>query len=243
MSQAQIFKILTRKHGIRLTAAASRYLSEIFQEITDESVLMENLDFIAHEWVHLQDEHKSKILEREGLEELLGEISKKRSGQENVGDSYQQLQVASNYLAVLDTFSVPMYQYNIDDKAFVLRKEVQSVFAAHNFKTHRYRDRFDLLLQRLLRQPSFRPPVHDSANADTYYQLTPISNLRGKATGQYLIFGMLTQIEDGKLHIEDLNGNLELKFVDNVLKSSGIFTQNCFVIVEGLYDQNGVDCG
>ena len=237
MTQTLIFKILTRKHGIRLTAQASKYLANLFIEIEDEQTLMENLDFIANEFVHL--ESKPKILEIEHLDEIMQGINKKRSG-ENVNVQYsEQLSQASNYLTILNTFEIPMFEYNIDDKVFLLRKDEQSLFADQKFKTHRYRDRFDLLLQRVLRQPSFRQPVNEGMAQD-YHQLTPISNLRGKPTGRYLIFGMLTQIEDGKLHIEDLNSNLELKFTENCLKSEGVFTQNTFVIVEGIYEQNGV---
>ena len=199
---------------------------------------MTQLDLIAHEWVHMQKEQKSKVLELDCLLEIMEKFKQNGPGLEDDGNQDQQLLTAARYLAVLDTFSVPSYQYNIDEKAFVLRNIEKSVFAGPEHKTNKYRDRFDLLLQRLLRHPSFRAPVHDSSSED-FYQLTPIANLRGKPTGRYLIFGMLTQIEDGKLHLEDLSGDLELKFADNVQKSPGIFTQNCFVIVEGVYDQNG----
>jgi hypothetical protein len=40
--------------------------------------------------------------------------------------------------------------------------------------------------------------------------------LKGKKQGQYLLFGMLTQIEDGKLHIEDPDAFIQVQFSENV---------------------------
>jgi DNA polymerase epsilon subunit 2 len=96
-----------------------------------------------------------------------------------------------------------------------------------------------MLKQRILRHPSFRKPTYTSDN-DSYFQITPLSNLKGKPVGRFLVFGMLTQLEDGKLHLEDTDGSIELKFKDELKQSEGVFTLNCFVLVEGIYDQSGV---
>jgi DNA polymerase epsilon subunit 2 len=44
----------------------------------------------------------------------------------------------------------------------------------------------------------------------------PIIHLKGKKPGSYLLFGMLTQIEEGKLHLEDPDAFIQLLFDTNV---------------------------
>jgi hypothetical protein len=61
-NQQEIYKILSRKHGLKLTSDAAVYLNELFKDLTDFKVLVQNLDFIAREYVLL-----GKLFLTEGL--------------------------------------------------------------------------------------------------------------------------------------------------------------------------------
>lgn len=41
-------------------------------------------------------------------------------------------------------------------------------------------------------------------------QITAIKALLGREGEQFLLFGMLTQLQEGKVHLEDANGSIEL---------------------------------
>ena len=49
---------------------------------------------------------------------------------------------------------------------------------------------------------------------------------------------MLTQIQEGKTHLEDPDAYIELIFDQNCERGSGIFTRNCFVLVQGYYTED-----
>lgn len=46
---------------------------------------------------------------------------------------------------------------------------------------------------------------------------------------------MLTQIVEGKVHLEDPDAFIELLFEAGINQGPGIFTRNCFVLVQGTY--------
>jgi DNA polymerase epsilon subunit 2 len=72
-----------------------------------------------------------------------------------------------------------------------------------------FRERYTLLYQRLMQNDLFTPPVAQGAVQEEYYKITQIESLIG-AKGRKCIFGMLTQIKEGKYFIEDLNGHVEV---------------------------------
>jgi DNA polymerase epsilon subunit 2 len=93
--------------------------------------------------------------------------------------------------------------------------EPKRLFANAEEKASLFRDRFELIKQRLLRNEAFRPPSF-AAGYSTYFHITPISHLKGKPPGRFLLFGMLTQMQQGKVHLEDPDAFIELEFPQSV---------------------------
>jgi hypothetical protein len=58
------------------------------------------------------------VIEREGLELLIQQIFHKQVDHAD-SDNLKQLQQATNYLKVLDTFNIPGFKYDVEDKTFV----------------------------------------------------------------------------------------------------------------------------
>ncbi|KAJ2298218.1 DNA-directed DNA polymerase epsilon, subunit B, partial [Coemansia sp. RSA 2706] len=71
---------------------------------------------------------------------------------------------------------------------------------------------------------------------DRFYTLSTIDSLQGRDGDHFLLFGMLAQLEEGKLFLEDRAGSIELDFSAMNAKHTevnGLFTESCFVLVDG----------
>ncbi|KAI7830646.1 DNA polymerase alpha/epsilon subunit B-domain-containing protein [Gamsiella multidivaricata] len=166
---------------------------------------------------------------------------------------------------VIDAFSMPRWAWASDIKTFVRTDPSQrqhdtehghenrangSMNSAANMSNHvlgtaeektaMFRARYQVLLQRIMRNECFAPPVFTGGmQQDRYLKLTPLKALKGRCGERFLMFGMLVQMGDGKFCLEDADDRIEL-VLDNSKNSAGLFTENCFVLVEGLYTDDNV---
>lgn len=81
-------------------------------------------------------------------------------------------------------------------------------------------DRYNLILQRLKRSPLF-------SGSKEGFQLTTTDSLIG-SHGKKFLFGMITQFEEGKYHLEDPKGTVALDLSKSQY-SSGLFCEVCSV--------------
>ncbi|KAG0236585.1 DNA-directed DNA polymerase epsilon, subunit B [Actinomortierella wolfii] len=108
-------------------------------------------------------------------------------------------------------------------------------------KTAMFRARYNLLMQKIMRNEQFAPPVFTGGmEHQQYLKITPLKALRGRAGGFFLCFGMLVQMSDGKFCLEDLDEKIELDIVVNCDRAAGMYTENTFVLVEGQYTDENV---
>ncbi|KAG0263305.1 DNA polymerase epsilon subunit 2 [Actinomortierella ambigua] len=114
-------------------------------------------------------------------------------------------------------------------------------------KTAMFRARYHLLLQKMMRNEQFAPPVFTGGGMEhqQYLKITPLKALRGRAGGSFLCFGMLVQMSDsggaGKFCLEDLDEKMELEMdMQQCDRAAGMYTENTFVLVEGLYTEENV---
>ena len=143
-------------------------------------------------------------------------------------------EVARDSIRVFSAFDTPEIRFNPSQKQFASvdskRRRLHANAAA---KIALYRDRFTVVRERVLRNAAFTPPLLGAAStkAVDYCQLTPIESLPS-AVGKHYLLGMLTELEEGSLYLEDLNANVKLD-LSTVVTSAGIFTDHCIVLVEG----------
>lgn len=89
-------------------------------------------------------------------------------------------------------------------------------------------------------------------------QLTTIKNLLGRQGGHFLIFGLLTRMEDGEFYLEDLDDKVKLDLSEAVraflptdemfrltrplsqTPESGLFTEGSFVLIDGDYTLDSI---
>ena len=107
-----------------------------------------------------------------------------------------------------------------------------------NDKVEMFRERFQMIKQRVLRNPLFcRPSIGGGSSMsgggknDGHIELTPIDSLLG-ARGTLVLLGVLTRQEEGKYFLEDLNGSVEINLTQARV-TDGLFTLGCIVVVEG----------
>eukprot|EP00842_Homolaphlyctis_polyrhiza_P000013 jgi/Hompol1/1011/HPOL_004494-RA len=146
------------------------------------------------------------------------------------------IQDVGNYFCVVNAFDVPRCQFVKDRGSFARAKQHGAIIATADARTALFRDRFELIYQRLLRNEAFRPPAF-ATNDDSYFKITPILHLKGRKPGRYLLFGMLTSIQDGNYHLEDLDAFIQLEFQKKMQQGAGMFTRNSFVLVQGEYTE------
>ena len=113
-------------------------------------------------------------------------------------------------------------------------------------KAEIYTARYHALRQRTSRHKLFTPAVVGSTgsdmNSDTSggskkYQLKCVDFLLGTTSklDNVIVLGMLTQIKHGKYSLEDPTGSVDLDMSEAKFHR-GLYTENCFVLVEGNYD-------
>ncbi|KAG0218106.1 DNA-directed DNA polymerase epsilon, subunit B [Mortierella sp. NVP41] len=164
-------------------------------------------------------------------------------------------------LHVIDAFSMPRWSWASDIKTFTRVNNPQEpdthrhgsnnltrattsstnhVLGQAEEKTAMFRARYNILLQRIMRNECFAPPVFTGGmERDQYLKLTPLKALKGRCGERFLMFGMLVQMGDGKYSLEDADDRVEL-VMDDSRNSAGLFTENCFVLVEGMYTDDNV---
>ncbi|KAF1802798.1 DNA polymerase alpha/epsilon subunit B-domain-containing protein [Mucor lusitanicus] len=162
---------------------------------------------------------------------------------EEINDSLQDMSIqeapaekvdVTQHFHVVDAFNLPKLVYDELTRSFHKSKERSTLLPEANEKGDMYRERYKLVKQRLLRNENFCPPnMSDASNSDII-KITPIKALIGHDEEEFVMFGMLTQVEEGKLHLEDEDAHIEL-IMHEANYDYGLFTDGAFVLVEGIY--------
>lgn len=143
--------------------------------------------------------------------------------------------VASEAITLVDAFAMPVLRYHSVRKCFFLDEGARPLHAGPELKARVFRERFELVQQRVLRHKSFaKPLVGGGAKAkagEGYIELTPLDSLLG-AAGQKCLLGMITQQEEGQYYLEDLTTSIRIDMT-KCKNSAGIFTEGCIVLAEG----------
>jgi len=140
-------------------------------------------------------------------------------------------------LQIIDSFSSKDYwRYQPVQKKFV-KAHTKGLHSDAKAKTAVFCDRYEILLQRILRNDSLRHASEGKtrvmSNDQDVYEITTTQNLLGEE-GNKCIFGILCEIEEGKVHLEDTHGSIEVDITDVELdRDTGFYTYNSFVLAEG----------
>ncbi|KAI8141350.1 DNA polymerase alpha/epsilon subunit B-domain-containing protein [Fennellomyces sp. T-0311] len=144
----------------------------------------------------------------------------------------------TQHFDVVNAFDMPRLRFNTIRKTFTQSNEKPNLLADANEKAALYRDRLDIIKQRIMHNEHFCPSSTQVAD-DAYLKLTPIKTLIGRDREHFLLFGMLTQLEEGKIFMEDEDAHVELD-ISQCQKNSGMYTDGTFVLAEGTYGDDHI---
>ncbi|KJR81861.1 DNA polymerase epsilon subunit 2 [Sporothrix schenckii 1099-18] len=149
------------------------------------------------------------------------------------------------WLKVVGAYDQPRMVYNVAKKHF----ERQVTIPFH--KTGLFRNRFNVIHQRLLRNEMFQSSAVAEARAVSTLQLsgssvsgathkiTPVANLLGRHGTHHMLLGMLVVLPTGNLSICDLTASITLDVSSAVAipEDSAWFTPGMIVLVDGVYEE------
>lgn len=141
-------------------------------------------------------------------------------------------------LIVCDAFKTKRYAYDPQRRTFDENVAPSKIECAAESKIDLYRDRFLLLQQRLARSRKFERSTLRTTDRRGI-ELSSIQSLLGSQAERRFIAGSLSQLEDGRFHMEDLTGTVRVDLTA-CERSAGLFTENCVVIAEGEVRPDGV---
>lgn len=126
-------------------------------------------------------------------------------------------------------------------------------------KTTLFRNRYNVIHQRLLRNESFQSstvantkavPALKRSNSSSLttqqsYKITPIANLLGRHGSHHMLLGLLSALPTGNLAINDLTGTISLDLAHAVAipEDSAWFTPGMIVLVDGVYEEEEESTG
>ncbi|KAF9903217.1 DNA-directed DNA polymerase epsilon, subunit B [Linnemannia zychae] len=226
-----------------------------------ESIDMNSMRDRIHE---MEDGQSMDDRNQYGDDDLFMEVAHDGMSQmEGLGEDDADDVDITEMLHVIDAFSMPRWSWASDIKTFTrvesstangqetgtqhhsngssrATSSTNHVLGQAEEKTAMFRARYHVLLQRIMRNECFAPPVFTGGmEQDRYLKLTPLKALKGRCGERFLMFGMLVQMGDGKYCLEDADDRVEL-VMDHSQNSAGLFTENCFVLVEGQYTDDNV---
>ncbi|KAJ5101478.1 DNA polymerase alpha/epsilon subunit B [Penicillium alfredii] len=172
-----------------------------------------------------------------------------RPGDAEEDDSHKSLW-PRHWLKAIDAFDLPRLTYNIEKKYFEAIKAKPTLFPPPSHKTALFRDRYNLVYQRLLRNESFQsslgvagvPSLQRSASnlaPRQSYKLTPIANLLGRSGSSHMLLGLLSISPTGDLSLVDLTGSvaLDLTHTRMIPEDGAWFSPGMIVLVDGVYEE------
>ena len=169
----------------------------------------------------------------------------------DIKDDESHVKDPRKWLRIVGAFEQPQLVYNANQKHFDIAQPKPSLLPEPAQKTRLFRNRYNLIYQRLLRNESFQMSAvttsrsgslqRSSSNIATpqqSYKLTPIANLLGRSGSNHLLLGLLTISPTGLLTVSDLTGSitLDIQHARPVPENGAWFAPGMIVLIDGMYE-------
>ncbi|KAJ1502839.1 DNA-directed DNA polymerase epsilon, subunit B, partial [Coelomomyces lativittatus] len=249
--------VVTKKYGFTLQLEAVKYLEQVFSDYQLSRDEWEStLEFIVQAYRNHEAGHRLPIISKDDIHLIITRLEHHASsfsfssthsflpsGKDtppvySTSFTSEDVQL-TNLIHVIQAWDQPKWQFNIDTKTFQKIEKPNPLHGTAQSKALMYRERYDLIKQRILRNQNFRPAssTYYSNQNDRFFIITPISSIRGRANDSFVLFGMLCKYEDEKLYLEDPTGHVEID-ISKAARSRGLFTETCFVVLDGIYTED-----
>lgn len=216
--------------GLQLRNEATSYLVEVLEPLSHRQDISDVFDLII-DAVQKQP-LKSSLIGRDVMEIAVEEVNQASDAD------------PEKALVPIDAFKIPSYSYNPSQKKFLSDPaRCQRVHATAGLKAALLRERHSLIHQRMLHNKFFSPPVlggsslPGAAASTSKYTLHSVDYLLSSSglPDKVIVLGMLSILREGKLHLEDPTGTVELD-VSQCEFQTGLFVESSIVLAEGIYD-------
>ncbi|KAL5890124.1 DNA-directed DNA polymerase epsilon, subunit B [Pyricularia oryzae] len=155
------------------------------------------------------------------------------------------------WLKVVGAYEQPRMVYNVAKKHFERDASKPSILPTASHKTLLFRNRFNVIHQRLLRNEAFQTSAvadtkrgslarsTSSLSSQQSYKITPIANLLGRHGSHHMLLGMLVIMPAGNLAVSDLTGTIALDVTQaaTIPDDSSWFTPGMVVLIDGVYEE------
>lgn len=165
-----------------------------------------------------------------------------------------------SWLKVVSAFEQPRYTFNVEKKHYLSVEAPPTPFPSPTHKTALFRERYNIIHQRLQRNPAFQAPSismgaghatlrrqDSSITEQQFYKLTPIANLLGRGGTSHLLLGMLVVAPTGTLAVNDLSGSISLHLQHASSMQGGdaepYYCPGMIVLVDGVYEEDWAGAG
>ncbi|KHN96397.1 DNA polymerase alpha/epsilon, subunit B [Metarhizium album ARSEF 1941] len=158
------------------------------------------------------------------------------------------------WLNVVNAFEQPRLVYNVGKKHFERETTKPSLLPPASHKTTVFRNRYQVIHQRLLRSEAFQTSSVSSSRKRTLQRslsnqqslkITPIANMLGRHGSNHMLLGLLVILPTGELAISDLTGTIALNLSRAVAipDDSAWFCPGMAVLVDGVYEEEEESVG
>ncbi|BFZ65094.1 DNA-directed DNA polymerase epsilon, subunit B [Saitoella coloradoensis] len=145
----------------------------------------------------------------------------------------------NRYFAVVDAFKQPKYIYHAARRHYEASPTPAALIAPASHLPQLWRERFDIIRQRLARNDAFQAPTFSGGrDKDSYYKIISIKNLLGRHGQEFMIYGMVTLGAEGRYWLEDGDDRVLLELSETI-PGPGFFTPSMMVLVDGTYTNRG----
>ncbi|GAA6030941.1 hypothetical protein JCM8097_008948 [Rhodosporidiobolus ruineniae] len=231
-------KVFQQKYSLQLAPGVIAWLENLIATfgIEDEAEIVDTFEHLVRGCTGSGSglDGPSKITP-DLLEETYEKLMVSAEPNEAGGDDIDPNQC----LRIVDAFDMPAWRWDEIRGGFDKSKAASTIAPGALSKSRYLRDRFNIIKQVILRNEHFCPPAVVGPERGIYMKLTTIKNLLGRQGGHFLIFGLLTRMEDGEFYLEDLDDKVKLD-LSEATPESGLFTEGSFVLVDGDYTHESV---
>ncbi|KAK4983501.1 DNA-directed DNA polymerase epsilon, subunit B, partial [Elasticomyces elasticus] len=201
-------------------------------------------------FANADDQSKSTGDARPNLGPTYGSFGLSSLKVEEVEEEEEHSQDPRAWLKVTNAFEQPQLTYNVNKKHFEKSTTKSSLFPPPSHKTVLFRERYNLIHQRLLRNEAFQAPSFnqrttptlarsDSVTVQQFYRITPIANLLGRSGSSHLLLGLLVVAPTGTLALNDMTGSiaLDLQHAKPLADEDACYCPGMIVLIEGVYEE------
>ena len=217
--------------GLTVRVEAAKYLCSLLGPVPQE----ERQAWVDRILDQVQTQNlKTSVIEKDVLAVAVRECTNKETGKASKVDP----------ITVISAFHTPRLTYSIERKKYladdISGRPPAQLLAPAESKAIIFSDRFAMLHQRTARHDLFdHTKPHTGGAATKRYKLKAVEFLLGTTNrlDDVIVLGMLTQLSHGSFSLEDPSGVVKVDLSETKFHT-GLYTENCFVLAEGWYDDN-----